>query len=82
MRVNDELVHSRANQMVECKSDERLLKNRNERLGELIRQGTQARAEPSAQNECLCDFVHEQKNERFFDFARDGRKPRPPRYLK
>ena len=37
VRVNDELVYSRANQLIERKSDKRLLKNRNERLGQLVR---------------------------------------------
>jgi len=37
VRINDELVYSCANQLIERKSDERLLKNRYERLGELVR---------------------------------------------
>ncbi len=45
MRVNDELVHPHANQMIERKSDERLLKNRYERLWKIFGQRPQARAE-------------------------------------
>jgi hypothetical protein len=74
MRINDELVHSRAHQMIERESDQRLLKDRNERLWQLVRQRTQTDAEPSAQNECLCDFVHEKKNERSLDFAGNDKK--------
>ena len=37
VRVNDELVYSRANQLIERKSDKRLLKNRNERLRQILR---------------------------------------------
>jgi hypothetical protein len=48
--------------MVERKSDERLLKDGNERLWQLIGQWTQPRAEPSAENESLRDCIHRQKS--------------------
>src|SRR5690349_1201800 len=35
--VNNELVYSCANQLIECKSDKRLLKNRNEWLRQILR---------------------------------------------
>jgi len=44
VRVNDELVHSHAYQMIERESNERLLKDRDEGLRQLIGQWTQARA--------------------------------------
>ena len=44
VRVDDELVHSQAYQMIECERNERLLKNRDERLRQLVGQWTQARA--------------------------------------
>ena len=65
VRVDDESVHSHAYQMIERESDERLLENRDERLRQLLGQWTQARAKTRCQNECLSDFVHEQKIERF-----------------
>ena len=60
--VDHESVHSHAYQMIERESNERLLKNRDERLRQLVRQWTQARAKTRCQNECLSDFVHEQKS--------------------
>src|SRR6266545_2258141 len=65
MRVDDESVHSHVYQMIERESNERLLKNRDERLRQLVGQWTQARATTCCQNECLINFVHEQKIERF-----------------
>ena len=65
MRVDDESVHSHVYQMIERESNERLLKDRDERLRQLLSQWTQARAKTRGQNECLSDFVHEQKIERF-----------------
>ena len=65
VRVDDESVHSHAYQMIERESNERFLKNRDERLRQLLGQWTQARAKTRCQNECLSDFVHEQKIERF-----------------
>src|SRR2546423_6012922 len=44
VRVDDEPVHSRADQMIKRKCDERLLKNRDEGLGDFVGQWTQARA--------------------------------------
>src|SRR6266568_7636912 len=65
VRVDDESVHSHAYQMIERESNERLLKDRDERLRQLVGQWTQAHAKARCQNECLSDFVHEQKIERF-----------------
>src|SRR5215475_3304686 len=62
VRVDDESVHSHAYQMIERESNERFLKDRDERLRQLIGQWTQARAKARCQNECLSDFVHERKN--------------------
>jgi hypothetical protein len=47
--------------MIERESDERFLKNRYERFGEIICQRTQTVAASGGQNECLGDLVHEQK---------------------
>jgi hypothetical protein len=65
VRVDDESVHSHAYQMIERESNERLLEDRDEGLRQLIGHWTQARAKTCCQNECLSDFVHEQKIERF-----------------
>src|SRR5436190_11357427 len=62
MRVDDESVHSQAYQMIERESNERLLKDRDERLRQLVGQWTQARAKARCQNECLSDLVHEWKS--------------------
>ena len=77
MRVDDESVHSHLYQMIERESNERLLKDRDEGLRQLLGQWTQARAETRCQNECLSDFVHEQKIERFLDFARNDKRSVP-----
>ena len=53
VRVDDESVHSHAYQMIERESNERLLKDRDERLRQFVRQWTQARAKTSCQNKCL-----------------------------
>src|SRR5204862_7588338 len=65
VRVDDESVHSHAYQMIERESNERLLKDRDERLRQLVGQWTQARAKTRCQNECMSDLVHEWKIERF-----------------
>jgi hypothetical protein len=44
VRVDDESVHSHAYQMIERESNERLLKDRDEGLRQLVGQRTQARA--------------------------------------
>ena len=75
--VDDESGHSHAYQMIERESNERLLKDRDERLRQLVGQWTQARAKTCSQNECLSDFVHEQKIERFLDFARNDKRSVP-----
>jgi hypothetical protein len=59
--VDDEPAHSGVYQMIERESDQRFLKNRYERFGEIICQRTQTGAASGGQNECLGDFVHEQK---------------------
>jgi hypothetical protein len=74
MRVNDEPVHSGVNQVIERKSDQRFLKNRYERLWQVVRQRSQTFAQSGAQNEGLRDLVHQQKSERFLDFARNDKK--------
>src|SRR5436190_2032330 len=51
--------------MIERESNERLLKDRDERLRQLVGQWTQARAKTRCQHECLSDLVHEWKIERF-----------------
>src|SRR6476660_4069307 len=64
--------------MIERESNERLLKDRDEGLRQLFGQWTQARAKTRCQNECLSDFVHEQKIERFLPPTlklRRGRRP-------
>ena len=48
MRVDDEFVHSHAYQMIERESNERFLKDRDERLREFVRYWTQARAKTSS----------------------------------
>ena len=77
VRVNDEPVHSHAYQMIKRESNQRLLKNGDERFRQFVRQWTQARAKTRCQNECLSDFVHEQKIERFLDFARNDKRSVP-----
>src|SRR5206468_7970167 len=77
VRVDDESVHSHAYQMIERESDERLLENGDERLWQLVGQWTQPRAKARCQNERLGDFVHEQKIERFLDFARNDKRSVP-----
>ena len=59
--VDDESIHSHAYQMIERESKERLLKDWDERLRQLLGQWTQACAKTRCQNECLSDFVHEEK---------------------
>jgi hypothetical protein len=64
VRINDKGFHSHVYQMIERESNERLLKDRDERLRQLGGQWTQARAKTRCQNERLSDLVHEQKTER------------------
>jgi hypothetical protein len=63
VRVDKESVHSDAYQMVERESNERLLKDRDERLRNFLGQYTQARAKTGCQNECLSDFAHSRNRE-------------------
>src|SRR5262249_20735064 len=72
VRVDDESVHSHAYQVVERESKEWFLKDRDEGLWQLLGQWTQTRAETGCQNEGLSDFAHEQKIERFLDFAQNN----------
>jgi len=65
VRVDDEFAHSHVDQMVERESKEGLLKDWDERLRHLFGQWTQTLAKTGCQNECLSDFVHEQKIETF-----------------
>jgi membrane protein YdbS with pleckstrin-like domain len=57
MRVDHKGLDPEAAQLVERESDERLLKDRNERLRQNGRQRTQPRAQPSAKDEGLCDHA-------------------------
>jgi hypothetical protein len=59
--VDDEPAHSGVYQMIERESDQRFMKNRYERFGEIICQRTQTGTASGSQNECLGDLVHEQK---------------------
>src|SRR5262249_58117076 len=81
VRVDNESIHSDAYQMVERESNERFLKNRDERLRHFLGQWTQARAQTGRQNECLSDFAHEQKIERLrpptLKLRRGGRRHSP-----
>ena len=61
MRVDDESIHFHAYQMIERESKERLLKDRDQGLRQLLSQRTQACAKTRCQNECLSDFAHEEK---------------------
>ena len=63
MRVDHEPAHPDVDQMIERKRYQRLLKNGNERLGNVIRQRTQAQAQSGPQNECMCDYVHKRSTE-------------------
>jgi sarcosine oxidase delta subunit len=60
--------------MIERKCDKWFLKNRDEGLWQILGQRSQAGTAASSQDECLGDFVHQQKNERFLDFARNDKK--------
>jgi hypothetical protein len=58
VRVDHKGLHACRNQMIERKGNERLLKNRDERLRQILCQRPQACTEPSSENESLRDFVH------------------------
>ena len=53
MRVDDEGVDPKGAEMIERERDERFLKDRDERLRQIIRQRTQPRAQPRAEDEGL-----------------------------
>ena len=55
VRINNERLHADIDQMIEGEADERLLENRNERLGQIIGERSQTRAESGTEDECLCD---------------------------
>ena len=57
MGVDDKRLHPRRDQVIERESDERLLENRDERLGQLFRQRTKPQAEPGAEDEGLCNHL-------------------------
>src|SRR5947207_8195376 len=59
--VDDEPAHSGVYQMIERESDQRFLKDRYERFGEIICQRTQTGTATGGQNECLDDLVHQRK---------------------
>src|SRR5206468_11967170 len=63
VRIDDESAHPDVDQMIERKRYQRLLKNGNERLGNVIRQRTQAQAQSGSQDECMCDYVHKRSTE-------------------
>ena len=48
--------------MVERERDERLLKNRHQRFGQLLGQRAKSGSESGAQDECLFDLKHGVKN--------------------
>src|SRR5437762_9762701 len=53
--VDNERAHTGRDQVIEHKGDERLLENRNERLGQIFSERTQSHPEPRAENESLRD---------------------------
>lgn len=55
VRINNERLHADVDQMIEGEADQRLLENRNEWLGQIIRERSQTRAETRTEDECLCD---------------------------
>src|ERR1041385_142542 len=61
MRVNNELVHPCVDQVIERKSDQRFLKNRYQRLWQVVRQRSQPFAETCGQDKCLGDCAHEEE---------------------
>src|SRR5205823_12984923 len=61
VRIDDKGLHPCRNQMIERKSDQRFLKNRYERLWQVIGQRSQPFAETCGQDKCLCDCGHEEK---------------------
>ncbi len=50
--VHDEALHARAKQVIEGVGDERFVGDRDERLGPLLGERFQARAEPGTEDEC------------------------------
>ena len=55
MRVDDEGLHPKGAKMIEREGNERFLKNRDERLRQIVRQRTQPLAQPRAEDEGLSD---------------------------
>ena len=55
MGVDDERLHPGRDEMIEREGDERLLKNRDKRLRQILGQGTQPHPKPSAENKSLRD---------------------------
>jgi membrane protein YdbS with pleckstrin-like domain len=58
MSVNNERLDTDAAKMIERESDQRLLENRHERFGHIIRQWPQSRAQSGAKNESFCYRTH------------------------
>src|SRR5438270_11571313 len=56
--VDENLFNADVDQMIESKSDQRLLKNRNERFRQFIGQRPQACSKTGAEDECLFDSRH------------------------
>jgi hypothetical protein len=53
--IHNKLSTAGFDQMIERESNERFLKNRHERLRQIVRQRTQPRAQPRAEDEGLSD---------------------------
>src|ERR1043166_473522 len=58
MRVHEKPLDAEIDQVIERESNERFVKNRHERLRQVVRQRAQPRPEAGAQDECLCDCSH------------------------
>src|SRR5437868_648520 len=68
--------------MIERKRDRRLLKNGNQRFGQILRQRPQSRPHTSGQDERLRNVVHRRKS-KFLELARnDSAQLAVARYLK
>ena len=55
VRIDDERFHAGFEEMVEHESDQRLLENRDERLGQVLGERPEPRAKAGAEHECLRD---------------------------
>ena len=79
MRIDDEGLDADRAQMIERESDQRLPVILVSAAWGVIpsADGQQRLPRPAAKNESLSDFVHEQKIERFLDFARNHKRSVP-----